>query len=80
MLIGHLIANIAEHRKRPFVPSSHLETNTTIIRHIASSATVGKGLPIYIALVRKPDNRDKIQNLANMVSGIMLKVMKSSNK
>ncbi len=40
------------------------------------------GLPMYLALERKPDNGGEIQNLADITSGIMLhlKVVKSTNK
>ena len=40
------------------------------------------GLPMYLALERKPDNGGEIQNLADVASGIMLhlKVVKSANE
>jgi hypothetical protein len=43
---------------------------------------VDAGLPIYLALERKPDNGGEIQNLADVASGIMLhlKVVKSANE
>jgi hypothetical protein len=43
---------------------------------------VDAGLPMYLALERKPDNSGEIQNLVDVASGIMLhlKVVKSANE
>ncbi len=40
------------------------------------------GLPMYLALERKPGNGGEIQNLADFAAGIMLhlKVVKSANE
>jgi hypothetical protein len=45
-------------------------------------AYIDVGLPMYFALKCKPDNRGKIQNLTNILLGIMLrlKFVKSTNK
>jgi hypothetical protein len=66
-----------------FVPGDHVEADETVIRwYDVGGAYVGVGLPMYLALERKPDNGCEIQNLANVASGIMLrlKLVKSTNK
>jgi hypothetical protein len=83
MLINGFVANINKYRQRTFVPGGHLEANKTVILWYGKgSAFVDTGLPMYLALERKPDNGGEIQNLADVASGIILhlKVVKSANE
>ena len=83
MLIEDFVANYNKYRQRTFVPGSHIEANETVVRWYGKGgAFVDAGLPMYLALERKPDNGGEIQNLADITSGIMLhlKVVKSTNK
>jgi hypothetical protein len=73
MLINDFVANIDKYRQRTFVPGGNLEADETVIRWYGKgSAFVDAGLPMYLALERKPDNGGEIQNLADVASGIML--------
>jgi hypothetical protein len=73
MLVDNFIDNINEYRSKLFDPGDHLEANETVIRwYGVGGAFVNAGLPMYLALERKPDNSGEIQNLADVASGIML--------
>ena len=66
-----------------FVHMMHLKADETVVQWYGKGgAFVDAGLPMYLALERKPDNSGKIQNLANVALGIMLhlKVVKSANE
>jgi hypothetical protein len=85
MLINDSVANINKYRQRTFVPGGHLEADAdeTVVRWYGKGgAFVDAGLPMYLALERKPDNGVEIQNLADVASVIMLhlKVVKSANE
>jgi hypothetical protein len=83
MLVDDFIDNINEYRLRMFDPGNHLEADETVIRwYGVEGAFINAGLPMCLALKRKPDNGGKIQNLANVASGIMLhlKVVKSAKE
>jgi hypothetical protein len=83
MLINDFVANYNDYRQRTFVPGGHLEADETVVRWYGKAgAFVDAGLPMYLALERKPDNGGEIQNLADVASGIMLhlKVVKSANE
>jgi hypothetical protein len=83
MLINNFVASYNDYCQRTFVPGGHLEADETVIRWYGKGgAFVDTGLPMYLALERKPDNGVEIQNHADVVSGIMLhlKVVKSANE
>ena len=83
MLVEDFVANYNDYRKRTFLPGGHLEADETVVRWYGKGgAFVDAGLPMYLALERKPDNGVEIQNHADVVSGIMLhlKVVKSANE
>ena len=83
MLINNFDANINKYRQRTFVPGGHLVADETVIRWYGKGgAFVDAGLPMYLALERKPDNGGEIQNHADVASGIMihLKVVKKANE
>jgi hypothetical protein len=73
MLVNNFIDNINKYRSRMFDPGDHLKANKMVIRwYGVRGAFVNAGLPMYLALKRRPDNGGEIQNLANVASGIML--------
>jgi hypothetical protein len=83
MLVDDFVENINAYGQRTFVPGNHLEADETVIRWYGiGGGYVNKGLPMYLALERKPNNSGEIQNLADVASGIMLrlKVVKSANE
>ncbi|KAL3775660.1 hypothetical protein ACHAW5_008130 [Stephanodiscus triporus] len=80
MLVDDFVANINKYRTRTFVPSSHLKADESMIRwYDVGESYINAGIPHYSAIERKPDNDGEIQNLADVVSGIMLrlKIVKS---
>jgi hypothetical protein len=81
MLVNDFVANINEYRARTFVPGGHLEADESMIRWYGKGGSfVDAGIPHYAAIERKPDNGAEIQNLADVASGIMLrlKIVKSA--
>jgi hypothetical protein len=82
MLVGDFVANIVnKYRTRTFVPGGHHEVDKSMIRwYGVGGSFVDTGIPHYAAIKRKPDNGTEIQNLADVASGIMLrlKVIKSA--
>jgi hypothetical protein len=83
MLVNNFVANINEYRARTFVPGGHLEADESMIRWYGIGGSfVDAGIPHYAAIKRKPDNGAEIQNLADVASGIMLrlKIVKSAAK
>jgi hypothetical protein len=74
MLVDNFVENINAYRQRTFVPGDHLEADKKVIRwYGVGGGYINKGLPMYLALERKPDNGGEIQNLADVASGIMLR-------
>ncbi|KAL3778102.1 hypothetical protein ACHAW5_004096 [Stephanodiscus triporus] len=81
MLVDDFVDNINEYRARTFVPGGHLEADESMIRwYGVGGSFVEAGIPHYAAIERKPDNGAEIQNLADVASGIMLrlKIVKSA--
>ncbi|KAL3821904.1 hypothetical protein ACHAXA_008438 [Cyclostephanos tholiformis] len=81
MLVDNFVDNINEYRARTFVPGGHLEADESIIHwYGVRGSFVDAGIPHYAAIERKPDNGAEIQNLADVASGIMLrlKIVKSA--
>ncbi len=81
MLVDDFVANINKYRARTFVPGGHLEADESMIRwYRVGGSFVDAGIPHYAAIEHKPNNGAKIQNLADVVSGIMLrlKIVKSA--
>jgi hypothetical protein len=75
MLVDDFVANINNYRARTFVPGGHLEANESMIRwYGVGGSFVDAGIPHYAVIERKPDNGAKIQNLADVASGIMLRI------
>ena len=57
ILINDFVANINKYRQRTFVPGGRLEADETVVRWYGKGgAFVDAGLPMYLALERKPDN------------------------
>jgi hypothetical protein len=83
MLINYFFVKIYKYPQRTSVPGGHLGADETVIQWYGKGgALFDAGLPMYLALERKPDNRGEIQNIADISSGIMLrlKVVKSTNE
>ena len=81
MLVDDFVDNINEYRARTFLPGGHLEADESMIHWYGKGgAFVDAGIPHYAAIERKPDNGGKIQNLADVAAGIMLrlKIVKSA--
>ncbi|KAL3815427.1 hypothetical protein ACHAXA_009172 [Cyclostephanos tholiformis] len=81
MLVDDFVDNINKYRARTFVPGGHLEADESMIRwYGVGGSFVDAGIPHYAAIKRKPDNGAEIQNLADVASGIMLrlKIVKSA--
>jgi hypothetical protein len=75
MLVNDFVANINEYHARTFVPGGHLEANESMICWYGKGGSfVNTGIPHYAAIERKPDNGAEIQNLADVASGIMLRL------
>jgi hypothetical protein len=61
MLIEDFVANYNKYRQRTFVPGGHLEADETVVRWYGKGgAFVDAGLPMNLALERKPDNGGEI--------------------
>ena len=83
MLVNNFVANINGYCTRTFVPGGHLEADETVVQwYGVGGAFIMTGLPMYLALERKPDNGGEIQNLADIALRIMmrLKIFKSANE
>ncbi len=81
MLVDDFVDNINEYRTRTFIPGGHLEADESMIRwYGVGGSYVDAGIPHYAAIECKPDNGAEIQNLADVTSGIMLrlKIVKSA--
>jgi hypothetical protein len=79
-LVNDFVANINEYCARTFVPGSHLEADESMIRwYGVGGSFIDAGIPHYAVIERKPNNGAEIQNLADVASGIMLrlKIVKS---
>lgn len=83
MLVEDFVTNFNAYRQRTFVPGGHLEADETIIRWYGiGGGYIDDGLPMYVAMERKPDNGAELQNLADVTSGVMLrlKIVKSAQE
>ncbi len=83
MLVEDFVANCNNYRMRTFEPGGRLEADESVICWYGiGGAYVNAGLPMYLALKRKPDNGGEIQNLVDVKSEIMLrlKIVKSTKK
>ena len=65
LLVDGFINNFNLHRARNFIPSEHICVDESISRWYGQGGDwINHGLPMYIAIDRKPDNGCEIQNSA----------------
>jgi Transposase IS4 len=75
MLIDRFVERFNEHRARMFVPSEYLCVDESISRWYGQGGEwINHGLPMYVAIDRKPENGCEIQNTACAKSGVMIRM------
>ena len=75
MLIDDHVSNFNKNRSRNYHPSYSICVDESIsIWYGIGGNWVNDGLPQYIEIDRKPENGCDIQNSADLVSGIMMKL------
>jgi hypothetical protein len=73
MLVDDFITNFNAHHALTFYPSVELETDKSMIPWYGHSGNhINIFLPHYIAMDCKPNNNSKIENLADVSSGILI--------
>ena len=74
-LIDDFVEFFNEHRAQFFSPSTYICSDESLSRWYGQGGDwINMGLPMYVAIDRKPDNGCEIQNSACGVSGIMLRL------
>lgn len=75
MLVDDFVNNFNKHRANNFHPSGDVCADESMIRWYGlGGAFVQLGLPMYVAMERKPDNGAEIQNVACVESNIMMQL------
>jgi hypothetical protein len=75
MLVNDFVDNFNKHRANNFHPSGDVCADESIIRWYGlGGAYVQLGLPMYLAMERKPDNGAEVQNVACVESNIMMQL------
>jgi hypothetical protein len=75
LLVDDFVNNFNQHRANMFSPSHLICVDESISRWYGLGGSwINKGLPMYIAIDRKPENGCEIQNSACGVSGVMLQL------
>jgi hypothetical protein len=83
LLIDEFIDNFNEHRAKTFLPSELICVDESISRWYGQGGEwINHGLPMYVAMDRKPENGCEIQNAACGRSGVMirLKIVKTATE
>lgn len=86
MLCDDFVSFINEHRKQFMTPGQDLCVDESIVRWYGLGGDwINCGLPMYIAMDRKPENGCEIQNVCDGQTGIMLRLLlvkltKSANR
>ena len=76
MLVDDFVAFFNEHREKFFNPSSDMCADESMSRWYGLGGDwINLGLPMYVALDRKPEHGCEIQNLCDGQSGIMLRLL-----
>lgn len=81
MLVDDFVTNFNDHRSASFKPSSRICVDESMSRWYGLGGEwINTGLPMYVAIDRKPENGCEIQDAACGKSGIMirLKLVKTS--
>jgi hypothetical protein len=74
-LVDDFVMHFNDHRAATFVPSSHICADESISRWYGLGGEwINLGLPMYIAIDRKPENGCEIQDSACGKSGVMLRI------
>jgi Transposase IS4 len=75
LLVDGFVERFNEHRAKTFVPSENICVDESISRWYGQGGEwINHGLPMYIAIDRKPENGCEIQNAACAKSGVMLRL------
>lgn len=81
-LVDGFVARFNNHRASTFIPSEYICVDESISRWYGQGGDwINHGLPMYVAIDRKPENGCEIQNAACGRSGVMLqlKLVKTAN-
>ena len=82
-LVDYFIKNFNEHRAQKFSPLDEICVNMSMSRWYGQGGHwINHGLPMYVAINRKPENGCEIQNAACGCSGVMiqLKIIKTAEE
>ena len=82
MLVEDFVANFNDHRQRYFTPSFEICVDESMVRWYGLGGSwINMGLPMYVAIDRKPENGLEIQDACCAMSNIMLrlKLVKSAD-
>ena len=82
-LVDDFVQNFNNHRSNNFKPGTKICVDESISRWYGQGGDwINKGLPMYVAVDRKPENGFKIQSASCADSGIMiqLKIVKTTAK
>ena len=82
-LVDDFIKNFNEHRAQNFFPSDEICVDESMSRWYGQGGHwINHGLPMYVAIDRKPENGCEIQNAACGHSGVMirLKIVKTAEE
>jgi hypothetical protein len=75
MLVNDFVRFFNDHRHEQFVPCDRICVDESMSRWYGMGGDwINAGLPMYIAIDRKPDNGAEIQNACCAESGVMLKL------
>lgn len=76
LLIDDMVTIFNKHREEFFIPSEWICVDESISRWYGlGGGWINIGLPMYIAIDRKPENGCEIQNAACSKSGVMLRLL-----
>ncbi len=74
-LVDGFVARFNNHRAKNFIPSEYICVDESISRWYGQGGDwINHGLPMYVAIDRKPENGCEIQNAACGHSGVMLQL------
>ena len=76
MLVDDMVSIFNKHREENFLPSEWICVDESMSRWYGLGGSwINIGLPMYVAIDRKPENGCEIQNAACGVSGVMLRLL-----
>ena len=81
MLVADFIRFINEHRAQYFTPGDRICVDESMSRWYGMGGDwINEGLPMYVAIDRKPENGCEIQNACCATSGVMLRLRMVKSK